>query len=215
MLQAVINGNIESENVKSLPRANFTGAAKTELGEAQKKITATEQARTNTAYGTLATPDEVELTLPENGLRAIGYRATWKESVKEAASAAIFVNTEQVRGRTAGVGAAQVQAGAVKVTGSVTEKWTILGSGAMGLFGEQNAEGAAEINFSSEVTTGQILTSGAAWRSGSTVFAEAANQAGVCYVFAAAGTYKISVQFKASSGTVTAKNRKLWAWVIV
>jgi hypothetical protein len=33
---------------------------------------------------------------------------------------------------------------------------------------------------------------------------------GVCYVFAAAGTYDVSVQFKASSGSITAKSRKLW-----
>ena len=33
-------------------------------------------------------------------------------------------------------------------------------------------------------------------------------------VFAAAGTYDISVQFKASSGSVTVKNRKLWVWTM-
>jgi hypothetical protein len=30
-------------------------------------------------------------------------------------------------------------------------------------------------------------------------------------VFAAAGTYDISVQFKTSAGTLSVKNRKLWA----
>jgi hypothetical protein len=33
---------------------------------------------------------------------------------------------------------------------------------------------------------------------------------GVVSMFAAAGTYTISVQFKALSGSVTASNRKLW-----
>jgi surface-anchored protein len=38
---------------------------------------------------------------------------------------------------------------------------------------------------------------------------------GVCWIFAAAGTYKITVQFKASSGNVKVKERNLWAWIIV
>ena len=37
---------------------------------------------------------------------------------------------------------------------------------------------------------------------------------GFTFAFAAAGTYTVSVQFKASSGSVTASNRKLWVWTI-
>ncbi len=33
-------------------------------------------------------------------------------------------------------------------------------------------------------------------------------------IFAAAGTYKVSVQFKVATGKVTVKERKLWAWVV-
>jgi hypothetical protein len=32
--------------------------------------------------------------------------------------------------------------------------------------------------------------------------------------FAAAGTYNISVQYKATSGSITAKERKLWVAVL-
>jgi hypothetical protein len=37
---------------------------------------------------------------------------------------------------------------------------------------------------------------------------------GVAYIFAAAGTYNISIQFRATSGSVTAKERKLWVSVL-
>jgi hypothetical protein len=37
---------------------------------------------------------------------------------------------------------------------------------------------------------------------------------GVCYVFAEAGTYAISIQFKATSGKVAVKERKLWVGVV-
>lgn len=44
--------------------------------------------------------------------------------------------------------------------------------------------------------------------------AGSANQFGFVVLFAAAGTYDVSVQFKSSSGTVTAKERKLWVWTM-
>jgi hypothetical protein len=51
-----------------------------------------------------------------------------------------------------------------------------------------------------EVTTGQVVGVVGSW-------------GGFAVVFAAAGTYDVSVQFKSSVGSVTVKNRHLWVGV--
>jgi hypothetical protein len=59
------------------------------------------------------------------------------------------------------------------------------------------------VPYTGDVTTGQIVGT-----------VSAAGLGGPCYFFAAAGTYTISIQVKASSASVTIKNRKLWVWTI-
>jgi hypothetical protein len=59
-----------------------------------------------------------------------------------------------------------------------------------------------------DVTTGQVL----GWRNGASDASP--SYGGPTCIFAAAGTYDISVQFKASSGNVLAKNRKLWVYTM-
>jgi hypothetical protein len=73
----------------------------------------------------------------------------------------------------------------------------------------------AEINYGGDATTGQVVGAG----NGSVSYqnevrATTSNlmMGGPCYIFAAAGTYVVSIQFKSTSGTVTVKGRKLWAW---
>lgn len=157
-----------------------------------KSIIATTESRTNVAYGTLPTPDQVSsIVLPANGLIHIGFMAAWQETVSAAARAAIFIGANQLKSSNSGATAPTVVetslSGAVNVDSS-------LASFTGGLISYAPA-GA----YTGDVTTGQLVgqTSGF-------------GQSGLCTVFAAAGTYSISVQFKASSGTVTVKQRKLW-----
>ena len=158
-----------------------------------KSIIATEQARTNVAFGAMATPDEVSVVLPTNGLIVVAFQAMWQHSVASTGRAAIFVGANQVKiAPTSGAGAPIVQEASL---GAAINKWASLSSFAGGI------ESTAAGEYTGDVTTGQIIGGN---NSGS----------GVCYIEAAAGTYKIAVQYKSSSGEVKVKNRKLRAWVI-
>lgn len=152
-------------------------------------IVATEQERENVAFGTLTTADEVKsVVLPENGLMVIGYMAIVKSSVSEAGAAAIFLGATQLKA----VGSTTPVVQEVKTTGTST---TIVSSSPIGLVNSGNG--------SSYVTTGMSVSS-----------INIATGGGLCFVFAAAGTYNVSVQYKATSGKVFAKERKLWVGVI-
>jgi hypothetical protein len=155
---------------------------------------ATEQSRENTAYGVLATPDEVTVELPANGLIVVGYQATWQTSVAGAARAALFLNGVQVQIARSGNGSPVAAETNVETAGAVGH-FVVLSSAGNGLvsLGAEAYIGA----YTGDVTTGQILSA-------------VIQDGGPCCIFAAAGTYKVSVQFKATSGRVTAKNRKLW-----
>jgi hypothetical protein len=65
--------------------------------------------------------------------------------------------------------------------------------------------------YTEDFTTGQVVGAGPQMSVSAT---SPQLVGGPCYIFAAAGTYTVSVQFKSSSGSVTAKNRKLWAWTL-
>lgn len=184
-----------------------------------KSIIATEESRTNTAYGLLATPDRVQnVVLPTDGLLLIGYQAQWKESVAAASRAAFFIGATQQKIAT-GFGSAPVPVAAA-TGGSPTNTYRALFSHLGGLGGSSSG-GAAD------VTTGQAIglalsgATGSFWEvDGGVVglYNPAASVAvpvgGLCVIFAAAGTYDVSVQFKASSGSVTVKERKLWVWTM-
>lgn len=180
-------------------------------------IVAAEEARTNSSYGVLTTPDRVSsIVLPTGGLLAIWYQALWKQSVDGAARAAIFIGANQLKigendsaPRTQAAGSFQA------------DVYRNLHTAPFGLIDQQSL---ASVD-ASDVTTGQVVGSsplidlpwtveigGTLRLGGAGNGALAANVpfGGPCYVFAAAGTYDVSVQFKASSGSVTAKNRKLW-----
>lgn len=158
-----------------------------------KTIIATEETRNNTAYGTLTTPDQVSnIVMPTDGLIVVAYQALWKSSVSGAGSAAIFVGANQLV-TADGNGAPGAEA-AEAATGGTTS-YATLATAFYGLAG-----GVAPSSAETLVTTGQ------------TVKNALSGAGGVVHIFAAAGTYDISVQFKASSGSVTAKERKLWVW---
>lgn len=166
-----------------------------------KCIIPTEESRSNTSFGTLTTPDIVEdIVLPTDGLIAICYMAMWKESVLNAADATIYIGANELQlahdrfSTTSGI--------STGVHSSAANIYKPLSTTERGLPSSgEPAEGTA---YGGHVTTGQIV----GFTDGDVVFG------GPVYVFAAAGTYDVSVQFKATSGSVTAKERKLWVWTI-
>lgn len=169
-----------------------------------KSIIASTESRTNVAYGTLTTPDQVSgIVLPTDGLIFVAYHATWQESVQSAAAAAIFIGATQLK-RATETGAPGVDETSHGATPAATDRpLTTYPYGLSSWAGVSAAYGG-------DVTTGQVVGS-----ADSTLSSNANNRFGVCGpIFAAAGTYTVSVQFKASSGSVTAKNRRLWVWTL-
>lgn len=168
-----------------------------------KSIVATEESRTNTAYGTLTTPDQVaNVVLPTDGLIVVAYQALWRPSDASAiARAAIFVGSNQLMWAD-NDGAPAVQ----EVSFDASSNAASIGYASLATSGRglESPQVAATANPESQVTTGQVIYSKAS---------SSAN-GGPCYLFAAAGSYTVSIQFKATVGAVFAKDRKLWVWTI-
>ena len=179
-----MNEKLNSSNL--LEASGIAEAAK--LGRWYKPLSiATEQERTNVAFGALTTADEIkEVVVPENGLIVLGYRAFVKSSVSAAGRMAIFLGANQLK--RAGIGAPVVLENSTEGT-----EFRTVTSNSAGL----TTDGSASTSF---VTTGQVLGNTSA--------------SGVCFIFAAAGTYNISVQFRATSGSITAKERTLYVGVL-
>jgi hypothetical protein len=213
-ITAVINGAIDSSNIAnagvsannlSTALAQFLGITNVaNTGRGTSIITATES-RTNTAYGTLTTPDQVTgIVLPTNGLITVWYQATWQESVDGAASAAVFLGSNQLVGAMVNAAAASTAGASVASIGCGTAAIDKpLASYAGGLISNQGFVSATAYS-TGDVTTGQIVGQNILTP---TVLIPAG---GPITIFAAAGTYTISVRFKSTSGSMTAKNRKLW-----
>lgn len=155
------------------------------------KVVATEQSRSSTEYGFLTTEDKVEgVKLAENGLLLIGYAAQVKSSVSAAGRIAYFLGTNQVKFP------AEPEPTGYEVATSGTS-FAFYASCANGI------QRTAVASMGAPATTGQILTA-------SNDSSAAGGSGGFCVVFAAAGTYTVGVKYKATSGSVTAKERKLW-----
>lgn len=178
------------------------------------------ESRTNTAYGTLATPDQVTgLVLPPDGRIVVAYQATWQESVAGAARAAIFLN-DGVHGNqqlkiASMTGAGAVTQAAATNSGSANLNRALASCGVGLVSGDFGAAA-----YSGDVTTGQAIglapfgseTVNPSHELNGSVFTYR-DTYGVCEMFAAPGTYAISIQFKALSGSVTVFNRRLWVAV--
>jgi hypothetical protein len=148
------------------------------------KIIGTEEGRTSTAFGTLSTADEItDVVVPENGLIVVGYQARFKSSVAGAGRAALFIGPNQIKIGTFGAPVVQ------ETSTSTSAGFQNLATYSGGLASNDEATAV--------VTTGMILGVGG-------------SLTGMTYAFAAADTYSVSVRFKATSGSVTAKERKLW-----
>ncbi|MBJ7348666.1 MAG: hypothetical protein JHC87_08875 [Thermoleophilaceae bacterium] len=183
------------------------GLTDTEAVRRGKSIVATTEARSNTAFGLMTTPDRVQgITLPADGLISVAFQAIWQESVANAATAAIFIGPNELVINSAQNTAPSTGFASQATLGGTAGRDSVLATYPMGLSG-WDGQGAMASGNSGDATTGQALGGGAKLGTGSN-----AKAGGICTIFAAAGTYDISIQFKASSGSVTAKNRKLWVW---
>jgi hypothetical protein len=205
------NGNVDSANISAL----FSQSAGVNTGSQTVKGAvniAGSQSTGSTTYTTLGTPDQVAgIVLPANGLIRVWYQATWQESVAGAARAAIFIGSNQLKIASPGLFSPVTQA-ALTASGSTTATSYVLSTFEGGLVSYNNATG-----YVADVTTGQVLGIGTGTAALvqelnlAQVSAGTVTQGGPCDIQGLpAGTYTISVQFKASSGTVTALNRKLW-----
>ena len=183
-----------------------------------KSIISATETSTSAGYGLLTTPDVVRsVVLPTDGLLKIWYQALWKTDSPGSgnARASIFIGSNQLKvGENDG--APKTQAAT-----SFGDKYRNLHTSPAGLIGFD-----ASTTDTTDVTTGQVVGSLAvAWSveiggsvrtvgSGAWGATSAAGAnvpfGGPVYIFAAAGTYDISVQFKTSAGTISVKNRKLW-----
>jgi hypothetical protein len=203
------NGEIDSTNLASggVKADRLEAAVLEALGlntEAAKRRghanNAAEQTRESTVFGTLATPDEVTVTLPENGLILVWYKALWRVASPGEAIAALFLNGTQVK-----IGAPANAFTPVEVTLAGESEFGHLATGGWNLFSEANISTPA-----TDLTTGQVVGL-APSSAGSTTHQGPAG--GPIAIYAAAGIYKVSVQFRGSSGPgviVAAKNRHLW-----
>jgi len=149
---------------------------------------AAEQSTPSATFTTLSTPDEITgVVMPANGIMMIGYWALAKQTVSTAARAAIFLGANQLK--ESGVNVQETS----PVSG--TSEY-VVGSYSSGLQ-------AVSTGGVTPATTGQVLG-----------VAPASGFSGLVAVFAAAGTYNVSVKWKVSSGSVSAKERKLWVYVL-
>jgi hypothetical protein len=205
----VVNGELTNANLSgtagitgaNIAESTITGAklASPLAGAAKGSIIATEESRENTSYGALTTPDKVEgLVLPTKGLIFVAYQATWKSSNSNASRAALFLNGTQLK-----------YVPFNKTTPEVNEaEFTNLGN--FTLLSTAEAIGMVDLGFgvayAGDVGTGQVL--------GAVGTGTPALRSGPVGIFADAGTYTIEVRFKQpTSGKVTVKNRRLYAWV--
>lgn len=158
-------------------------------------VVAGAETRSSASFGTLTTPDEVAgIVLPTNGLIAVWYQATWQSSVSGAGRANIFIGANELQAIASNTSIGPSAAGAEAAT---------LSTGVLSLASTANGlrSGAQATNYTGDVTTGQTISPGPP--------SSTAPIGGPSWIFAAAGTYTVSVQFAATSGSVTASARRL------
>jgi hypothetical protein len=197
----------------------------TALGRAgaQSKATliATEQERASTSYGMLTTPDEVTgIVTSEKTLILVSYHALWLESVAGAGRAQIFVGANPVNVH-ADSSTGQIAEAAATGLPSGTPKMTWLTTAPYGLVSGRGAGPGITTDSSSPTVMGGAQGVGVpismelAEGVKEVVDASAGTLAmvgGVTPIYVPAGTYAVGVRFKATSGNVKVKNRRLYVW---
>jgi hypothetical protein len=204
VLRAWANGNVDETNLATaiLSRLGVSDNSTTRRGAV---AISTAETTASGVYTTLTTPDQVTgVALPNNGLLFIAYQATWQESIAGSARAAIFLGSNQLKIANDDVAAPAVQETGLNAGGAtaVAKPLRTCDSGLISRPG-------TSVPYTGDVTTGQVI-GGLAPTDG--VPTALGGYSGVCAVFAAAGSYNVSVQYKASTGSVTVSNRKLWVW---
>jgi hypothetical protein len=195
------NGNIDDDNIKSaagiqwsklangtavLDQLGANGDATVRRG---RSVIAGAGTRTNTVYGALdggaaPGPDQVSgIVVPANAKLLISYQALIKNSAGNTGLVAIFLGSDQLK-QPIGTGAPSVAETAI--SSDTDFGWIYTTPSAV--FGWAVAIGVGD---ATSVTTGMLL--------GRNI-----------EVDVAPGTYVVAVMFKSSSGTVTAKERKLF-----
>lgn len=196
----IADANVTADKLADAAKLGLTDGTSVRRG---KSIIATAETRTNTAYGLMTTPDRVQnVVLPADGLLYVSYVATVRESVEDAARAAVFIGATQCTLAAPGNGSLNtVDSGRIRADQGA-------GAGVMDFYMPTpvSVAGASYTlgNFVG-LATGTILG-----RNAVTVTGDVTHYLGFAAIYAAAGTYDVSVQYKASSGSVTAKDRKLW-----
>jgi hypothetical protein len=166
----------------------------------------------STTYAKLPTPDQVQnLVLPANGLFVIRFQALWQQSGANVARAAIFIGANQLKSQLDSASVGNTVGTVAGVPAGAPTNQPLVSAGPWGIVSPTNQGNP------SDVTTGQAV--GVAGNGLITCAVELGGtlETGTfppwgqdIQVFAAAGTYTISVQYKSSAGSVTASGRKLW-----
>ncbi len=175
-------------------------------GAGGKSIIATEETRNNAAYGLLTTPDRVRnVVLPTDGLIFVAYQARWKETTNPGVSkAAIFIGANHLKTAVNEPSLPTIQEADFSGggAGAGLGKYRPLASGSVGLSSIMLSTGP---DYGGDVTTGQLVAA-------SDYDGSQQQRGGPCAIFAAAGTYDVSVQFLGQS--VSVRDRKLWVWTM-
>ena len=148
---------------------------------------AKEESRESTTFGTLPTADLIkEVVVGEKGLLRIGYSARFKSNGSGTGKATIFLGANQLKFYT-------TEPKAISVS-TVGTTYRHLSSSPAGLVTSTSGEAIGP-----DVTTGQLIA--------------AATEGGMATLFVGAGTYEVSVQYRATAGNVSAKERRLFVEV--
>lgn len=184
-LRDALNGLLNSEN--KVTKASAESGLYSKIIPAEQVITTTTFKKMS-ENGAGGTADEIPgIVMAENGLLLIGFSGAVKSSSSSEGRVGLFLGANQTKVQNTSGSLSNVE-----VTTFNTAFHRVVSSPSLGL---SSAEGAT---FTSDETTGQVLgysTAGAG---------------GLVAIFVAAGTYTVSVKFKAAAGSVTAKERKLW-----
>lgn len=194
----IIDGAVTADKLADAAKLGLSGASVVRRG---KSIISASGTRTNPAPGQLSNgPDRVSsVVLPTDGIILVWFQAVWKQSVASTAHAYLYLSSNPVvaanhAGATPGTGNSEAWIGTTANADVALHSW---GGGLL------SSNSNPMVAYSGDVTTGQII--------GSSV---SNGYYGPCWIFAAAGTYNVEVNFWADSGTVTVKDRRLWVATI-
>jgi hypothetical protein len=169
---------------------------------------ATEQSTVSTSFALLTTPDRIQsIVLPAMGLIHVLYQATWRCTTAGEGYAGIFLGNTQLKRASIANASASDQT-AVHM-GNTANKWQPLASFGGGLIGDGGPGAWGVADYPGDVTTGMVVGAELGQDAGGDID----QRGGAAVIFAAAGTYDVSVRFRAGVGTVSVKDRKLWVWV--